>query len=224
MQGLKYNVDMVLCIDATGSMSSIIDKVKSSALKFYEDLAAGMEKERKTIDSLRVKVISYRDYYVDGDKSMLESPFFVLPDEKEAFSKFVSGIHAEGGGDEPENGLEALALAMKSDWSKGGDKRRHVVVVWTDTSAHPLEKQSGAKPSVYPSGLPSNFDEITDLWDGQGTMNFSAKRMLIYSPDAYPWTDISTHWENIIHHVSKAGDGLSEVEYGSIIDAIAQTV
>jgi Mg-chelatase subunit ChlD len=34
MQGIKYSVDIVLCIDATGSMSSIIDRVKSNVLKF----------------------------------------------------------------------------------------------------------------------------------------------------------------------------------------------
>ena len=31
MQGIKYNVDIVLCIDATGSMSGIIEKVKTNA-------------------------------------------------------------------------------------------------------------------------------------------------------------------------------------------------
>lgn len=216
MQGIQYNVDIVLCIDATGSMSGIINKVKANALKFYEDLLAAMQEKDKAIDQLRVKVIPFRDYYVDGDRAMDESPFFALPAEKDGFSSYVSGVTAEGGGDEPENGLEALALAFNSDWAEG-DKRRHIVVVWTDASAHALEKKAGEKPSNYPASMPGNFDELTDL-------NFSAKRLIIYAPDAYPWTDMGNHWEHTLHYPSKAGEGLSEVDYRSIIDAIANSV
>ncbi len=125
-QGLKYTVDIVLCIDATASMGSIIERVKSSALKFYEDVSAKLKEKDKFIDSLRIKVISFRDYFVDGANAMQESPFFTLPQDKEGFTAFVTMIRADGGGDEPENGMEALALAMKSDWSKIGDRRRQV--------------------------------------------------------------------------------------------------
>lgn len=33
-QGLKYNVDIVMCIDCTGSMGDLLDTVKNNALKF----------------------------------------------------------------------------------------------------------------------------------------------------------------------------------------------
>ncbi len=224
MQGLKYNVDLVLCIDATGSMSGIINKVKANALKFYEDLSQAMQEKDKAIDLLRVKVIPFRDYYADGDQAMDESQFFTLPDDKASFSTYVSGIKADGGGDEPENGLEALSLAMHSAWTTEGDKRRQVIVVWTDASAHPLEKNAGAKPSTYPSTMPRDFNNLTDVWESQGPMNSSAKRLIIYAPDAQPWTDIANHWEHTIQYASKAGEGLTEVDYRSIIDAIANSV
>ena len=35
---LTYHVDMVLCIDASGSMRHVIDIVKESALHFYRDV------------------------------------------------------------------------------------------------------------------------------------------------------------------------------------------
>ena len=38
MQGLKYTVDIVFCIDATASMGPFINEVKTGALKFEEDL------------------------------------------------------------------------------------------------------------------------------------------------------------------------------------------
>lgn len=38
-QGLNYNVDIVMCIDCTGSMGGLLDNVKNNALKFYPDLS-----------------------------------------------------------------------------------------------------------------------------------------------------------------------------------------
>jgi hypothetical protein len=35
-RGLKYAVDIVFCIDVTGSMTPIIDQVKNNALRFYQ--------------------------------------------------------------------------------------------------------------------------------------------------------------------------------------------
>ena len=223
MQGLKYTVDIVLCIDVTGSMSPIIDKVKSNALRFYEDLLATMSQKDKTIDTLRLRVIAFRDYYYDEDASMLESPFFTLPTEKEAFQKFVNDLKAEGGGEEPESGLEAIALAIKSKWNTTGDKKRQIIVVWTDASAHPLERSATDKMQHYPTGLPANFDDLSDLWDGQYMIR-AAKRLILYAPDGYAWTDMANHWENTIQYPSKAGDGLGELDYQTILDAIASSV
>ncbi len=221
-KGLKYTIDIILCIDSTGSMGSIIERVKSSALKFYEDLSVKMAEKGKAIDALRLKVISFRDYFVDGEDAMHESEFFLLPQDKESFTSFVKTIRADGGGDEPENGLEALALAIKSKWANTGDKRRQIIVLWTDASAHHLEK--GSKPSGYPKNMPINLDELTDMWEGQGFVNHSAKRLIIYAPNAYAWTDISNNWENTLHFPSKGGEGLAEIEYKEILEQIVRSV
>jgi hypothetical protein len=218
-------VDIVLCIDSTASMRNIIERAKAGALKFHDDLMAAMQEKQKMIDELRIKVISFRDYYVDGDDSMRESKFFQLPQESESFTAFVKAIEAKGGGDEPENGLEALALAMKSDWVRTGDKRRHIIVIWTDASTHPLEKHADTKPSIYPASMAPDFDHLTDMWDGQSSnMDYSAKRLVIFAPDAYAWTDISNHWENVLQFQSKAGEGLEEIEYREIIDVVASSI
>lgn len=224
MQGLKYTVDIVFCIDATGSMGHLINEVKDGALRFYEDLTKLMLEKDKYIDTLRVKTIAFRDFYVDGDDAITESKFYNLPDEKNEFSKFVASLTADGGGDEPENGLESLSMAMKSDWNKDGDKRRQVIVIWSDASAHKLEYKSDSKPSNYPQDMPSNFDEFSDLWEGQSLMNASSKRLLIFAPDAYPWSDIGNYFSNAIHFPSKAGNGLTDVEYNEILNAISNSI
>lgn len=53
---LTYNVDIVFCIDSTGSMGDFIDMVKERALHFYEDLINAMEAKNKHIDNVRIKL------------------------------------------------------------------------------------------------------------------------------------------------------------------------
>jgi len=225
-QGLTYSVDLVLVIDATGSMTPIIDDVKKSALSFYDDLQKHMTAIGKNIDVLRVRAIAYRDYYADPlSEALVASDFFELPDQRGDFSDFVHNLRASGGGDEPENGLEALATAIHSPWDNESAKRRQVIVIWTDASAHPLEKNKGAKPTGYPNDLPGDFDELFDLWQGEDSpVHESWKRLLLFSPDVYPWTDIANGWESTMHYTSKAGAGLGDKDYKSILDAIAQSV
>ncbi|MFE3205730.1 hypothetical protein [Embleya sp. NPDC059237] len=112
---------------------------------------------------------------------------------------------------------------MRSSWTMAGSKRRHVIALWTDAGAHSLEKNADAKPAVYPAGMPADFDALTDLWEGQECMDMNAKRLIVYAPDAYPWTDIGDNWESTLH-TSKAGQRLSEVTYGTIIDTISQSI
>ena len=222
-RGLSYAVDIVFCIDVTGSMTPIIDQVKGNALRFYDDVQSNLTAKGKNVDQLRVRVIGFRDFVADGAAALDESPFFTLPDERADFSAFVNGLVAEGGGDAPESGLEAVALAIDSPWTTTGDRRRQVIVVWTDQPAQPLN------PSVLPPDIASrvspDFSALTDAWeDEQGRMGSSSKRLILFAPDGPGWSDISGVWENVVHHPSQAGGGLSEVDYGTIIDSIGNSV
>jgi len=154
---------------------------------------------------------------------MKESNFFTLPTEKKDFQNFVNNITADGGGDNGgENGLEALALAIKSDWTKFSDKQRHLIVIWTDEPGHPLEK--AGKPKSYPKNIPPDFNGLTDWWNGQGSIGSSSKRLIMYAPDAYPWTNIGDFWKLTIHYASPAGKDMKEEEYNQILDAIAASI
>lgn len=222
-RGLSYAVDIVFCIDVTGSMTPILDAVKANALGFYDDVQANLTEKGKNVAQLRVRVIAFRDFIADGDAALEESPFYTLPGDRGGFSEFVNGLIAQGGGDAPESGLEAVALAVNSPWTTTGDRRRQVIVVWTDQPAQPLD------PSVVPADLasrvPGDFSALTDLWeDEQGLMGSSSKRLILFAPDGPGWSDISSVWENVVHNPSQAGGGLSEVDYGTIIDSIGNSV
>ena len=220
-QGVKYAVDLVMCIDGTGSMGHLIEEVKSSALQFYDRLEAKMAEKQKNIDQLRAKVIVFRDYWADSSDLVMQiSDFYNLRTQASDFAEFVSKIYATGGGDEPENGLEALALALQSDWEKSQEfsKQRYVVILYTDASAHSLEKES--KPSYYPQEIPNTFDDLTDYWHD---MSVASKRLLLFAPDASPW-NVMESWENTIYFSSKAGQGLEEFEMEEILNVIANSI
>ena len=222
-RGLSYAVDIVFCIDVTGSMTPIIDQVKANALRFYDDVQTNLTAKGKNVDQLRVRVIGFRDFAADGAAALEESPFFTLPDERASFSEFVNGLVAEGGGDAPESGLEAVSLAIDSPWTTTGDRRRQVIVVWTDQPAQQLD--ASVLPPDIASRVPADFSALTDAWeDEQGRMGSSSKRLILFAPDGPGWSDISAVWENVVHHPSQAGGGLSEVDYGTIVDSIGNSV
>ena len=222
---MKYNVDIVFVIDATGSMSDLIDIVKNNAINFHSDIQEVMSKKGKTIQDFRIKVIAFRDYIADGEDAMLRTDFFNLPDETEEFKETVNSISAFGGGDEPEDGLEALAFAIRSKWNTEGLKRRQLIVVWSDASTHPLG--FGKHIDNYPKKMAADFNELTKWWgdkDNNGYMDYNSKRLILFTPDVPGWSDIRNSWDNVIHYMSEAGKGLEEVNYNQIIDAIAYSI
>jgi hypothetical protein len=222
---LKYAVDIVLCVDVTDSMTPILDHVKRSVLSFPARLAAEMHTKGRGISSLRLKVIAFRDYGDRADDAMAETAFLRMPMEMPRFERFVESLHAQGGGDEPESGLEALALAVNSDWETGLDRRRHVIVLFTDASAHPLGDPAQTAARTYPHAVPATMDLLFGQWGHGGSsgavMENSAKRLLLFAPEAYPWSNIADDWNNTLFFPSVAGKGLAEWEMDEIIATIA---
>ncbi|MGI9029555.1 MAG: vWA domain-containing protein [Ilumatobacteraceae bacterium] len=197
--------------------------MKANALRFYDDVQTNLTAKGKNVDTLRVRVVAFRDFKADGEAALQESPFFTLPSEQDAFAGFVHGLVAEGGGDAPESGLEAVALAIHSPWTTSGDRRRQVIVVWTDQPAQPLDAAS--RPAGFEERVPADFSALTDVWENeQGPLGSSSKRLILFAPDGPGWSDISGVWENVVHHPSQAGGGLSDVDYGTIVDSIGNSV
>ena len=228
IQGQTYYVDIAMLIDATGSMSPIIGEVKENAMAFCRKFHEAMESNGKNVEQLRVKVIPFRDYEFDGAMAMDDSGFFNLPEQNDDFRKFVSGIKADGGGDEPESGLEAMALAMRSDWTSDGYKRRHVILVFSDASAHKLQDSKATASKYYPEKMPRDLAELGDMWSGcsqvlQGMPEERAARLVLFTPNVQPWCDM-TVWNNVWTAFSKAGQGLDEVDIDMAINLLVASM
>ena len=223
-QAGQYCVDIVMCIDGTGSMAPIIDEVKRNAMSFHQNLSEAMEESGKSIEKLRVKVIVFRDYMCDTD-AMVESEFFTLPDESARFKTFVENIEAIGGGDEAENALEALSLALKSDWTLDGMKRRHVVLMFTDASALKLGER--ADSPRYPTDIPKSLAELQEFWEGESqcyasNYQLTAGRLIAFVPNSDPWYELST-WSRCWPMFSQAGKGLQEIAMSTVYDVLVKS-
>ena len=225
-QSLRYNVDLVMVIDVTGSMGHIIRQVKTAAIDFQKQLAGRMSSKGKFIAQLRVRVVAFRDMYADQE-CFVESRFYELPAEHQEFADFVGALKAKGGGgDGPESGLEALSLAMHSEWTKQGDRRRHVIVVWSDARPHPLESGQESVPKQMGERICRDFNQLTDKWEsGQECgLDRNSRRLVLYAPDSIGWTEISDSWSQVIHFTSQAGKGLREFDLDTILDALANSI
>jgi hypothetical protein len=156
---------------------------------------------------------------------MMVTNFFELPAQAEDFRACVHSIEADGGGDDPEDGLEALAYAMKSDWDMSAQKHRHVIVVWSDDAAHELGH--GKMMANYPKNMAKDFDELTEWWGSRsvpGIMNEKAKRLLLFTPNVPYWSNIRNNWNNVVMYESEAGSGLEDCDYSQILNAISNSI
>ena len=217
----KRNIDIVFCIDGTGSMWPCIDSVKNNARRFYRDFAKSMTDMGSTIDMLRTKIIVFRDYKSDGQDSMVESRFFELPLEEQEFSDYLDGIEASGGCNEDANGLEALYLAMKSDFTTG-PKDRQVIVLFADTTAIPLGTRR--KCSYYPRDM---VDEngLLETWicsqKHPTKLRERNKRLVMFAPAGTCYEEMRSLYNRSTFTPVRMDSGLEDIPFDSIIKIIA---
>ena len=220
--GTKRNIDVVFCIDGTGSMAPCIESVKSNARKFHLEFVSAMTDLGSEIDSMRVKVIVFRDYKDDGEQAMVESHFFELPGDSAEFENFLAGVSASGGGDAPENGLEALYYAMKSDFTTGA-KDRQVIVLFTDSDALDLKARAGE--SNYPADM---VDEagLIGMWACMSQEpNFKLrernKRLVMFALDGTKYKTLKSQLNRSVFEPVSMADGLGDIYFEDIIKIIA---
>ena len=248
---MSYNVDLVLCMDATNSMRPLLDMVKDNALNLYDDLMrkANSMEPRMPIDSFRIRLIAFRDYRDNGEEAMCATDFMTMPGQKQEFKTVVDGISPKGGGDIPEDALEALAFAIRSEWKKADrmSKNRQIIVLWTDSPPHTLgycrTLEKGGRNKDYPDNMPGSFAELTDWWGTPNSqynyMDQRGKRLIIYGPkketvlknmnqaeidSSMDWCKIEKAMNHTVLVESIAGQGLREHQYETILNTIMSTI
>lgn len=227
MNETERNVDIVFCIDATASMGNCIEDVKKHARRFKEDLVERLLANSTSITSLRVRLIVFRDYGVDTD-AMVKTDFFDLTNgaDQSKFEAALNRIEARGGGDEPENGLEALYFAMTSKFFNR-KKDRQVIVLFTDTDALDLGKRKG-NPG-YPNDM-VNIDELQEIWSCFGpksqfyTLGNRQKRLVLFAPKNTVYDDLGKILDRTIFVEVDKGNGMKDIKFDEVISTLVASV
>lgn len=219
-----YNIDIIACIDGSAKMRPIIDEVKRNVLSFPGKFVDVLCEADKDVEAVRVKVIVFRDYGGEGTP-MEESEFFELPEQEKEYRSFVQGIKAVGGGDRAGNALEAITLAIKSDWSKGGCRRRQAILVYTDSEALPLGTRVDCPG--YPAGMPADINELESWWEGRKSCGNNYRPvscgLVAFAPDVYPWRDLcclNRYWPAFSH----AGTDVRDIEMSNVFDVLVEVI
>ena len=224
----ERKIDIVFCIDGTGSMTPCIDAIKNNAKKFYMDFVEKMTNEGSSVDELNIKVITFRDYTEDGKDAMVVSEWFdITAGDDVEYEKHLNGIVADGGGDEPENGLEALFYAMTTDWNAKGDKDRQVIVLFTDADAVSFGSHTG-HPN-YPTDM-VDMDGLLNTWMcvrpaflGQGDFKLKerSKRMVLFAPAGTIYETMMGNFNRCQFTPVQMDAGLGDMDFEEVIKIIA---
>jgi hypothetical protein len=142
----KGVADIVFMIDVSGSMEPCIDALRMNIEAFVESLSRGDANNAAPVKDWRAKVVGYRDLDSANGEGIpwIVDNLFVR--DVAALKAQLAGLHAMGGGDEPESLLDALykVATMEavpkgsqtvdpSKWRYRSDAAR-VVIVFTDAS------------------------------------------------------------------------------------------
>ncbi|HKA05853.1 MAG TPA: VWA domain-containing protein [Gemmataceae bacterium] len=116
----KPQVEVVFCLDTTGSMGGLIEGAKQKIWSIVNQIASG----RPTPD-IKVGLLAYRDR---GDAYVTK--LFELTTDLDEVHKNLKEFKAEGGGDPPESVNQALnESVVKFKWSKDKETLRIIFLV-----------------------------------------------------------------------------------------------
>src|SRR3954447_11723759 len=122
----KPKVEVVFCLDTTGSMGGLIEGAKQKIWAICNQVASG-----KPTPDLKVGLVAYRDR---GDAYVTR--VIDLTDDLDEVHKHLMGFKAEGGGDEPESVNQALDDAVnKVKWS-ADKKALRIIFLVGDAAPH----------------------------------------------------------------------------------------
>src|SRR5437868_4628757 len=103
----KPKVEVVFCLDTTGSMGGLIEGAKQKIWSISNQIASG-----KPTPDLKIGLVAYRDR---GDAYITRVAD--LTDDLDAVHDQLKGFKAQGGGDTPESVNQALDDAVnKIKW------------------------------------------------------------------------------------------------------------
>ena len=149
-------VDIVFVMDVTESMQPYIDAVKQNIIQFAQDLAANNR-------DYRLGLVTFEDYVVSKYPDCNCEYRNTMTSDVQKFIGWVGGLHAGGGGDIPEDQLDALAYA--SSFPFRPDAQGIVIIV---TDAPPHHDGDGSANTAHDQAFWDHHDHGAQVTDQTG--------------------------------------------------------
>jgi Mg-chelatase subunit ChlD len=160
----RPQVEVVFCLDTTGSMGGLLEGAKQKIWSIVNQIASG----RPTPD-IKVGLLAFRDR---GDTYITK--VFELTTDLDEVHKNLTGFKAEGGGDTPESVNQALNESVtKFKWNEDKDTLRIIFLVgdapphmdYADDVKYPETcKLASAKGIIINTVLCGNDGEAKKHW------------------------------------------------------------
>lgn len=155
----KPKVEVVFCLDTTGSMGSLIAAAKQKIWAMSNQILSGTP-----TPDLKIGLVAYRDR-----KDAYVTKVFDLTDDLDAIHGHLKTFQAQGGGDTPESVNQALHEAVtKIKWSKD-EKTLKIIFLVGDAPPHTDYKDDVQYPETCKLAVKNNIIINTIQCGGMST-------------------------------------------------------
>ena len=220
---VSRNIDVVFCIDITGSMGLFLDNFRDSLDQIVEGIQDIAEDKGFDLERLRFKFIFFKDFNYDAEPLKM-TKFFRMPDRYEEVKEILARYEADGGGDMPESGMEALYYAFTSNWTDG-PKDRQITMLFTDADAQFDYDWYDQKEH----DIDIKVREIADLEKvyNQGSEEAPAikdkiKRLVIFAPEETTYQELP--FDNFTFVPVEYGCGVTGVSLDVILQYLKEAI
>ncbi|HLK85804.1 MAG TPA: FHA domain-containing protein [Candidatus Binataceae bacterium] len=149
-------VDIVFVMDVTESMQPYIDAIKQNMVNFAHDLAANNR-------DYRLGLVTFEDYVVSKYPDCNCPYQKTMTSDVNQFINWVGTLHASGGGDIPEDQLDALAYAASFPFRP---QAQGIVILITDAPPH--HKGDGSANTQHDQAFWDHHQKGQDVTDLTG--------------------------------------------------------
>jgi len=149
-------VDIIFVLDVTESMQPYIDAVKQNVIQFAQDLSANNR-------DYRLGLVTFEDYVVSKYPDCNCAYRNSFTSDVHQFTDWVSSLHAGGGGDIPEDQLDALAYAASFPFRP---KAEGIIIIVTDAPPH--HKGDGSRYTQHDQAYHDHHSVDTDVTEETG--------------------------------------------------------
>jgi len=150
-------VDLVFVMDVTESMQPYIDAIKQNMVNFAHDLASNNR-------DYRLGLVTFEDYVVSKYPDCNCPYQKTMTSDVNQFIKWVGTLHASGGGDIPEDQLDALAYASSFPFRP---QAQGIIIIITDAPPH--HKGDGSANTQHDQGFWDHHQKGQDVTDLTGS-------------------------------------------------------